>query len=42
VGLEGYGLRIVQRIPIEVTARRENIRYLKAKKEKLGHLLGKL
>lgn len=42
VGLEGYGLRIVERIPIEVTACRENIRYLKAKKEKLGHLLGKL
>jgi len=42
VGLEGYGLKIVERIPIEVTARRENIRYLKAKKEKLGHLFGKL
>ncbi len=42
VGLEGYGLKIVERIPIEVTARRENIRYLKTKKEKLGHLLGKL
>lgn len=42
VGLEGYGLKIVERIPIEVTARRENIRYLTAKKEKLGHLLGKL
>ena len=42
VGLEGYGLRIVERIPIEVTARQENIRYLRTKKEKLGHLLGKL
>ncbi len=42
VGLEGYGLKIVERIPVEVTARRENIRYLKAKKEKLGHLLGEL
>ena len=42
VGLEGYGLKIVERIPVEVTARRENIRYLKAKKEKLGHLLEEL
>ncbi|UCG38924.1 MAG: GTP cyclohydrolase II, partial [bacterium] len=42
VGLEGYGLKIIERVPIEVTARQENIKYLKAKKDKLGHLLGKV
>jgi 3,4-dihydroxy 2-butanone 4-phosphate synthase/GTP cyclohydrolase II len=42
VGLEGYGLKIVERIPVEIVARRENVKYLQAKKEKLGHLLGKL
>jgi len=42
VGLEGYGLKITERVPVEVEARRENIGYLKTKKNKLGHLLGKL
>ncbi len=42
VGLEGYGLRIAERVPIEVEARRENISYLRTKKDKLGHLLKKL
>ncbi|TNF47327.1 bifunctional 3,4-dihydroxy-2-butanone-4-phosphate synthase/GTP cyclohydrolase II [bacterium] len=42
VGLEGYGLEAVERIPIEVTAREENIGYLKAKRDKMGHLLGKI
>jgi 3,4-dihydroxy 2-butanone 4-phosphate synthase/GTP cyclohydrolase II len=42
VGLEGYGLKITERIPVEVKARQENVKYLKAKKDKLGHLLGKL
>ncbi len=42
VGLEGYGLEVVERIPIEVTARKENLRYLRTKKRKLGHLLGKV
>jgi len=42
VGLEGYGLKIIERVPVEITASRENIRYLRTKKEKLGHLLGKL
>ena len=37
--LAGYGLEIVERIPIQVKPRKENIRYLRAKKEKLGHLL---
>ena len=39
VGLEGYGLTIVERLPIEVPASDASRRYLKTKKEKLGHLL---
>ncbi|MBD3393508.1 MAG: GTP cyclohydrolase II [Chitinivibrionales bacterium] len=39
VGLEGYGLQIVERVPIQIPARKENQRYLHAKKTKLGHLL---
>jgi 3,4-dihydroxy 2-butanone 4-phosphate synthase/GTP cyclohydrolase II len=42
VGLEGYGLKITERVPIEVEARQENISYLRTKKDKLGHLLRKL
>jgi len=38
-GLAGYGLEIVERIPITVPPRDENIAYLAAKKEKMGHLL---
>jgi 3,4-dihydroxy 2-butanone 4-phosphate synthase/GTP cyclohydrolase II len=39
VGLEGYGLQIVGRLPIEIPASDANRRYLKTKKEKLGHIL---
>lgn len=39
VGLEGYGLRIVERVPLEVKPREENLRYLQTKRSKLGHLL---
>ena len=39
VGLEGYGLHIVDRVPIETKPHNKNIKYLKAKKKKLGHLL---
>jgi 3,4-dihydroxy 2-butanone 4-phosphate synthase / GTP cyclohydrolase II len=39
VGLEGYGLEIVGRVPIEIPASDGNRRYLKTKKEKLGHIL---
>ncbi|MBM3674813.1 MAG: bifunctional 3,4-dihydroxy-2-butanone-4-phosphate synthase/GTP cyclohydrolase II [Actinobacteria bacterium] len=38
-GLEGFGLEIVERVPLSVTPNRENIAYLRAKQEKLGHLL---
>lgn len=39
VGLEGYGLKIAKRIPIEITPNRVNLNYLKTKKGKMGHLL---
>jgi 3,4-dihydroxy 2-butanone 4-phosphate synthase/GTP cyclohydrolase II len=39
VGLRGYGLEIVERLPLEVDMNEKNIQYLKTKKEKLGHLL---
>jgi 3,4-dihydroxy 2-butanone 4-phosphate synthase/GTP cyclohydrolase II len=39
VGLEGYGLEIVEQAPIKVTPNPHNVRYLKTKREKLGHLL---
>ncbi|MFZ7112835.1 MAG: bifunctional 3,4-dihydroxy-2-butanone-4-phosphate synthase/GTP cyclohydrolase II [Desulfatiglandales bacterium] len=39
VGLEGYGLEVTGRVPIEIEPRPENIRYLTTKCEKLGHLL---
>ncbi len=38
-GLAGYGLEIVERVPIVVTPTKENIRYLQTKKDKLGHLI---
>jgi len=37
VGLEGYGLRVVERLPIEIAPRPENARYLAVKRDKLGH-----
>jgi 3,4-dihydroxy 2-butanone 4-phosphate synthase / GTP cyclohydrolase II len=39
VGLEGYGLEIVEQLPIKVKPNPHNARYLKTKREKLGHLL---
>jgi 3,4-dihydroxy 2-butanone 4-phosphate synthase/GTP cyclohydrolase II len=39
VGLAGYGLEIINRVPVEVPPNRENLKYLKTKKEKLGHIL---
>ena len=39
VGLEGYGLEIVEQVPIKVNPNPHNKRYLKTKREKMGHLL---
>jgi len=39
IGLSGYGLEIVDRVPIEIKPNDSNLRYLKCKKEKMGHLL---
>ncbi len=39
VGLEGYGLEITDRVPLETVPNKKNIRYLTTKKEKMGHLL---
>jgi len=41
-GLEGYGLSIEERVPLETRPTAENIDYLRTKREKLGHLLGNL
>ena len=38
-GIEGYGLRIVERVPLEVEPNPNNLDYLRTKKEKLGHVL---
>ncbi len=38
-GLEGFGLQIVERVPIEIAPNGRNSKYLKVKKDKLGHLL---
>jgi len=39
VGIEGYGLNVVERIPIEIAPKETNVNYLRTKKTKLGHLL---
>ncbi len=39
IGLEGYGLKLVERVPIETKPHDKNIIYLKTKKKKLGHIL---
>ena len=39
IGLAGYGLEIVERVPLEVPPNACNLRYLKTKKEKMGHIL---
>jgi 3,4-dihydroxy 2-butanone 4-phosphate synthase/GTP cyclohydrolase II len=42
VGIGGFGLEVVERIPIEVEPQAENIEYLKTKKDRMGHLLKKV
>ncbi len=39
-GIEGYGLEITERVPVQTVPTDENIAYLRAKQDKLGHLLG--
>jgi 3,4-dihydroxy 2-butanone 4-phosphate synthase/GTP cyclohydrolase II len=39
VGLEGYGLQVIERVPLETGAHPDNAKYLEAKRDKLGHLL---
>jgi 3,4-dihydroxy 2-butanone 4-phosphate synthase/GTP cyclohydrolase II len=39
VGLEGYGLKIAKRIPVEISPTKANKKYLNTKKEKMGHML---
>jgi len=40
VGLEGYGLTIVERVPLHVPATPQNARYMDTKRDKMGHLIG--
>ncbi len=42
IGLEGYGLKIAKRIPIEIEPNKINLKYLTVKKQKMGHLLKNL
>jgi 3,4-dihydroxy 2-butanone 4-phosphate synthase/GTP cyclohydrolase II len=42
VGVDGYGLRIVERVPIQIPPNHNNRRYLQTKKDKLGHLLDEM
>ncbi len=39
IGLNGYGLEIVERIPIEITPNKNNEKYLQTKRDKLGHII---
>jgi 3,4-dihydroxy 2-butanone 4-phosphate synthase/GTP cyclohydrolase II len=42
IGLEGYGLQVVERVPIEVAPNKRNIEYLRTKRAKMGHVLRKV
>jgi len=39
VGIEGYGLKVVERVPLQMASTSHSARYLRTKKKKLGHLL---
>jgi 3,4-dihydroxy 2-butanone 4-phosphate synthase/GTP cyclohydrolase II len=42
VGLDGYGLHIVEQVPIQIPPNQKNWNYLKTKRDKLGHLLDEM
>lgn len=42
VGLEGYGLNVVERVPLEISSKPENTKYLCTKKQKMGHFLSEV
>ncbi len=42
VGLEGYGLSIVERVPLEMDPHKDNLKYLQTKRDKMGHILKKV
>jgi 3,4-dihydroxy 2-butanone 4-phosphate synthase/GTP cyclohydrolase II len=42
VGLKGYGMEVVERVPIEMEPQETNIEYLKTKRDKMGHILKKV
>jgi len=39
VGLDGYGLEIIERVPVEIEPNMKNEKYLKTKRDKLGHMI---
>ena len=39
VGLEAYGLEMIERVPIEMSPKKQNLKYLKTKQAKMGHLI---
>jgi len=42
IALAGYGLEIVERVPLEIVPNKVNLKYMKTKKEKMGHILSKV
>jgi 3,4-dihydroxy 2-butanone 4-phosphate synthase/GTP cyclohydrolase II len=42
VGLKGYDMEVVERVPIEIEPQENNIEYLKTKRDKMGHILKKV
>jgi 3,4-dihydroxy 2-butanone 4-phosphate synthase / GTP cyclohydrolase II len=42
LGLEGYGLKVEERVPLEIPPRDTNIHYLRTKQSKLGHIFSNL
>ncbi len=39
IGLEAYGLEMVERVPIEIQPKKDNIKYLQTKQAKMGHMI---